>query len=113
MASTENVLLQRFVRKGDTAAFSQIVRAHTGLVYGVCLRILSDKEKAADATQETFFHLLQKASDIRTSVPAWLHRVATGKAVDMIRSDSSRRRSEVQQTDRQIDTRRSACEAKP
>jgi RNA polymerase sigma-70 factor (ECF subfamily) len=91
----EMAQLQRFVASGDTQAFSQIVHAHVGLVYGVCLRILGDKDKAADATQETFFQLLRKARDVETSVPAWLHRVASRKAVDIIRKDSSRRRSEA------------------
>lgn len=91
MAESENILLERFVNKGDAAAFSEIVRRHSGLVYWACQRILADKEKAADATQETFLQLLKSAGDITSSIPAWLHKVATGKAVDAIRSDSSRK----------------------
>ncbi len=101
-ASSEDVLLKRFVSAGDAGAFSQIVHAHAGLVYGVCLRILGDKERAADATQETFFQLLRGAGQIKASVPAWLHRVATRKAVDMIRSDSSRQRTEAEYADRKV-----------
>ncbi len=100
LTSSENILLQRFITRGDTKAFSEIVRAHAGLVYGVCLRILGDKDKAADATQETFYQLLQKARHIETSIPAWLHRVASRKAVDMIRNDSARRRTEAAYAER-------------
>jgi RNA polymerase sigma-70 factor (ECF subfamily) len=98
--SGEMILLQQFITYGDAQAFSKIVRAHAGLVYGVCLRILGDKERAADATQETFFQLFRKAHNIETSIPAWLHRVATRRAVDMIRSDSARRRSEAKYAQR-------------
>lgn len=101
-ASSEDVMLRRFVTTGDANAFSQIVRSHAGLVYGVCLRVLGDKEKAADATQETFFQLLRGAGQIKASVPAWLHKVATRKAVDMIRSDSSRQRTEAEYAERKI-----------
>jgi len=95
----EVVLLQRFVTTGDAAAFSEIVRRHIGLVYSTCMRILADRDKAADATQETFFQFLKKANNVTGSVPAWLHRVATCKAVDTIRTESSRRRAEGRYAD--------------
>jgi RNA polymerase sigma-70 factor (ECF subfamily) len=65
-------------------------------VYGVCLRVLEDNDKAADAVQETFLQLLRNAKDITGSVPTWLHRVATRRAIDAIRRDSSRKRREKQ-----------------
>ncbi len=95
MATSENVLLRRFVTKGDPAAFSEIVRRHAGLVYAVSMRVLGDRDKAADAVQETFFQFLRDAGRITGSIPAWLHRVAAGKAMDRIRNESSRRRREA------------------
>ena len=93
---SENILLQRFASTGDAEAFSEVVQLHAGLVYGACLRVLADKNKAADAVQDTFFQLLQNAGKITGSVPAWLHKVATRKAIDIIRRDSrlKRRRAE-------------------
>ncbi len=99
MAQDEAVLLQRFVASGDAGAFSEIVRRYASLVYSACMRILADRETAADATQETFFQLLKKANTITGSIPAWLHRVATGKAVDRIRAESARKRAEGQYAD--------------
>lgn len=96
MLESESVLLQRFTAGGDAEAFSEIVRRHAGMVYGASIRVLSDADLAADATQETFFQLLQNASEITGSVSGWLHRVATRKAVDVIRRDSSRRKREAQ-----------------
>jgi len=96
MAESENILLQRFARTGDAEAFSEIVRCYAGLVYGACLRVLQDQNKAADVVQETFFQLLRSAGKITGSLPAWLHRVATNKAIDVIRRDSSRRRREAE-----------------
>jgi RNA polymerase sigma-70 factor (ECF subfamily) len=93
MAESESVLLERFAG-GDAEAFAQIVGRYAGLVYGTCLRVLADADRAADATQETFFHLTKNARRIRGSLGAWLHRVAVRQAVDRIRSDSARRKRE-------------------
>lgn len=96
MLENEVVLLHRFAKTGDAEAFSEVVRRHAGLVYGACLRILSDRDKAADAVQDTFFQLLRNAGNITGSVPAWLHRVATRRAIDVVRRDSSIRRRETE-----------------
>jgi RNA polymerase sigma factor (sigma-70 family) len=61
--------------------------------------VLADRDKAADATQDTFLQLMRKAGEITGSIPSWLHRVAIRKAIDLIRSDSSRRRSERRYAD--------------
>jgi RNA polymerase sigma factor (sigma-70 family) len=95
MSESENILLRRFAASGDAEAFAEIIRRHAGLVYAACLRVLADKDRAADAVQETFLQLLRNAETITGSVPMWLHRVATRKAIDVIRRDSSRRQREV------------------
>lgn len=94
MAETESALLERFVRRGDRGAFAEIVRRYAGLVYATCMRVLADADRAADATQETFFQLMKKAGEIRGSLAGWLHRVAVRKAVDVLRDASARRRRE-------------------
>ncbi|MHC4744066.1 MAG: RNA polymerase sigma factor [Planctomycetota bacterium] len=95
MAESENILLRRFASTGDAEAFSEIVQRNAGLVYGACHRVLADKDRAADAVQETFLQLLRNAKTISGSVPNWLHRVATRKAIDLVRRDSSRRNREA------------------
>jgi len=95
MLEKEISLLRRFANKGDSEAFSEIVRRHAGLVYGACLRVLEDKTRAADVVQETFFQLYKDAGRITGSVPNWLHSVATRKAIDVVRKDSRRKRREA------------------
>lgn len=107
MAENEIVLLRRFAETGDAEAFSQIVHRHAGLVYGACLRVLQDRSQAADAVQETFLQLLREAGSITSSVPSWLHRVATRKALQAIRRDSRRRQREAKYAaDRPLKTSR-------
>jgi RNA polymerase sigma factor (sigma-70 family) len=71
-------LLERFVRGGDQTAFELIVRRHEHMVFGVCRRILHDRQDAEDAFQATFLALARKAASIRRreAVSGWLYRVA-------------------------------------
>lgn len=97
MASVETdlILLQRFKESGDAAAFSEIVRRYAGAVFATCHRILRDPSSAEDAAQETFFRLMTRPQRVSTSLGGWLHRAATRLALDIRRSDVSRRRREV------------------
>jgi len=94
VAENELVLLRRFVENNDAEAFSKIMQRHAPLVYGTCLRVLDDKTNVADVVQETFIQLLRDAGKISGSLPAWLHRVATHKAIDAVRRDARRRKRE-------------------
>ncbi len=96
MAETEAVLLKRFAGSGDAQAFAEIIRRHAGLVYGASLRILADVDRASDVAQETFLQLAKDAGSVTGSLPGWLHRVATHKAIDRRRQETSRRRRERQ-----------------
>jgi RNA polymerase sigma factor (sigma-70 family) len=96
MAETEAVLLKRFARGGDAAAFAEIIRRHAGLVYGAALRILADVDRASDVSQETFLQLTRDAGTVTGSLSGWLHRVATHKAIDQMRRETSRRRREME-----------------
>lgn len=96
MVETEAVLLRRFARTGDAEAFGEIIRRHAGLVYGAAWRILADMDRASDVAQETFLQLTKDAAKVTGSLPGWLHRVATHKAIDLIRRDSSRKHREMQ-----------------
>jgi len=94
MAETEAVLLRRFTGSGDAEAFAEIIRRHAGVVYGAALRILADVDRASDVAQETFLQLTKDAGHVTGSLPGWLHRVATHKAIDERRRDASRRHRE-------------------
>lgn len=94
MAETEAVLLKRFTGSGDAQALAELIRRHAGLVYGAALRILTDVDRASDVAQETFLQLTKDAASVTGSLPGWLHRVATHKAIDQMRRDASRRHRE-------------------
>jgi RNA polymerase sigma factor (sigma-70 family) len=86
-------LLDRFVKGGDQAAFELLVRRHEAMVFGVCRRIVGDRQDAEDVFQATFLALACKAGSIRQgeAVAGWLYRVACRGALQ-VRAAAQRRR---------------------
>ncbi len=94
MTESEANLLHRFVHRGDADAFAHLTRLYASMVYGTCLRVTGNPEEAADAAQDTFFDFLKNARKVSGSLGGWLHQVATRRAIDLVRRDSSRRQRE-------------------
>ncbi|HET6261234.1 MAG TPA: sigma-70 family RNA polymerase sigma factor [Chloroflexia bacterium] len=74
-------------REGDLSAFNWLVLRYQTRVYNLCLRMLTDPDAAADATQEAFLSAYKaigrfKGEQFRT----WLFRIATNACLDMLRS---------------------------
>jgi RNA polymerase sigma factor (sigma-70 family) len=92
MTISDQVLLDRFASTRDGESFAELVRRHSGMVYGVCRRVLNDRTLAEDAAQETFLHLLRQPAAVSESLVGWLHRVAHHKAVDLVRREVSQAR---------------------
>ena len=73
--------------RGDPRAFGALVARHERRIYGLCLRILGNREDAEDATQEAFLAALRKAASFRRAAAfsTWLYRIAVNAATDQAR----------------------------
>jgi RNA polymerase sigma-70 factor (ECF subfamily) len=83
---TDEELLAAHLR-GDRSAFGQLVARHERRVYGICLRMLGNREDAQDAAQEAFLAALRRASTFRQAAAfsTWLYRIAVNAATDQAR----------------------------
>lgn len=86
IARQEQELITR-AKSGDRAAFQQIYLQYHKRVFGICFRMLADKEVAEDVTQEVFIQLWQKLDNFRgeSKFSTWLHSVATNTVLGHLR----------------------------
>lgn len=94
--ASDHLLLNHYSRNHAPESFLELVRRHTGLVYGTCLRITANVHDAEELTQECFFDLARQPGEIRTSLVGWLHQAATHRALNRMRGERRRRVHEQQ-----------------
>ena len=85
--SAEDAQLVASFLEGDRRAFDQLMRAHEDRVFAVCLRILTDRDAALDAVQETFITVYRKAKQFSgaSAFSTWLYRIAVNTCYDQLR----------------------------
>jgi RNA polymerase sigma factor (sigma-70 family) len=93
-------LLERFVATRDEVAFEGLVKRHSGVVWGVCRRMLNHEQDAEDAFQAVFLTLARNASSIRKTdtLGCWLFGVACRIALKARQTALRRRSREAQAT---------------
>ena len=77
-AAEDVALINRYLG-GDVAVFDELVRAHEDRVFGICLRMMGNREAALDAVQETFLTVFRKADRGSTEVTTQRSRPGCGE----------------------------------
>jgi len=97
MNSSDEAVLERWVKGHDAEDFRTLVQRHAGMVYATCRRILRNDADAEDATQECFETLAQAktATGIQALGP-WLHGMATKHCLMRLRSERRRKNREAE-----------------
>src|SRR5258705_13550131 len=73
-------------QRGDLDSFNSLVLHYQDMVFNTALRILSDDDLAADATQEAFLSAFRSITSYRGgSFKAWLMRTVTNACYDELR----------------------------
>ena len=77
----------RLAQQGNAAAFEQLYRKYSGLVFTLCLRIVKNGSDAEDLTQEAFLQLFRKIHTFRgdAKFSTWLHRLTVNTALMRLR----------------------------
>jgi RNA polymerase sigma-70 factor, ECF subfamily len=84
-------------KRGDEAAWAELVEATYRDVYTLCLRILGDPDDAAEATQDAYLKAWRGLKGFRGDAmfQTWLYRVASNAAISKHRSRKRRRAHEA------------------
>lgn len=69
-------------QSGDRTAFSDLVRIHQDEVYTLALRLVADRELAADISQEAFVRAWRALPNFRgdAKFSTWMHRITVNVA---------------------------------
>ena len=78
-------------KKGDAAAFNQLVWAYQERAYNLAYRMLGDPDQAADATQDAFLSAYRAIREFRGgSFRAWILRIVSNACYDQLRRKQRR-----------------------
>jgi RNA polymerase sigma-70 factor (ECF subfamily) len=87
----------RRAAEGDESALGNLYDESKSLVYGIAMRVLSDKADAEEVTLDVFTQVWRNAREYdqsRGSPSAWLVLLARSRAIDRVRSRAARSRVE-------------------
>jgi RNA polymerase sigma-70 factor (ECF subfamily) len=84
------ILLER-ARAGDLAGFNDLVECYQDHLWSLVVRMVPDRDQAADAVQEAFFSAYRNLASFRGgSVRSWLSRICVNAAMDAQRAKKRR-----------------------
>ncbi|MEW6248181.1 MAG: sigma-70 family RNA polymerase sigma factor [Nitrospirota bacterium] len=90
------------VVKGDHQAFSQLYDQSSSLLYTLALRILGNRDEAAELLQDIYLEVWKKVAryDVGRGTPmAWLVTLTRSRALDRLRARASKARTVVDSMD--------------
>ena len=82
----DQALVER-LRRGDGAAFRQLVLKYQRPLYNAAYRVLGREEDARDITQVVFLRITQRLDgyDARYKFFSWLYRIALNESLNLLR----------------------------
>lgn len=82
----EDFLIKK-AKKGDSAAFSDLMEQHFAMIYNLALRMSGNPDDASDLTQEVMIKLFKNigAFEGKSKFSTWVYRVASNTCLDELR----------------------------
>ena len=79
-------------RKGDHAAFAELIRAHQTMIHSLTFRMTGSVADCKDLAQETFIRAYQQLDSYQGSskLSSWLYRIAVNACLDWRRREQRR-----------------------
>lgn len=92
--------------RGDQQAFAEVYDLTSVRVYGMVLRVVRDREQAAEVTQDVYVQIWREAARFDATLGgamSWLMMIAHRRAVDRVRAAESASRRDDRYASRQAD----------
>ena len=87
------------LKDGNEAAFKYLVDTYQDRVYNTAIGIVQNAEDAEDVAQEVFIQVYRSIHSFKgeAKLSTWLYRIATTRALDLLRSRKSKKRAGIMQ----------------
>ncbi|BCU78946.1 hypothetical protein llg_36610 [Luteolibacter sp. LG18] len=97
MKTTDTALLKLFAREQEEAAFTELARRYSSLIFHTALRRTGSHALAEEVSQKVLCALARKAAELALTTDdrglgPWLHRATSLEASKAIRTESSQQR---------------------
>ena len=92
----------RGVALGDRQAFEELYRRTAAKLFGVCLRILGERERAEEVLQDAYLMIWQRAGafdETRGTAMTWLITLTRNRAIDRLRAGGKLVTTAIDQAD--------------
>jgi RNA polymerase sigma-70 factor (ECF subfamily) len=79
--------------RGDRVAFERLYREHVNKIFSLCTRMVGDRTRAEELTQDAFVRAWEKLDQFRgdSAFGTWLHRLAVNVVLNDRQTESRRR----------------------
>jgi RNA polymerase sigma-70 factor (ECF subfamily) len=94
----EDLRLVASIRAGEQAAWGELISRYQDRLFTICLRMVHNRELAADLTQDAFVKVIQGLDkyDGRSKLSTWIIRVTMNVCLSKIRSEKLRRHASLE-----------------
>ena len=89
--------LVRAIQGGDTGAWSELLTRYQDRLFGVCLRMVGDRDRAADYAQDSMVRIIEGLGSYggRAKLSTWMIRVTMNVCFSRMRSEKLRRHASL------------------
>ncbi len=93
----DDLQLVERIRAGDPDAWVALISTYQDRLFSVCVRMVRDRELAADLTQDAFVKIIQglPSFDARAKLSTWMIRVTMNVCLSKLRSEKLRRHASI------------------
>jgi len=95
MSPADQVLFDQWITRRDANAFTRLAEKYAAMVYAVGRRITGNAHDAEDVAQAAFEALASERRAPKVHLGAWLHRVATYRALNHLNAENRRAEREA------------------
>lgn len=91
MQSVLQKIIQQ-IKKGDKAAFRQLVEHYQQAAFNLAFRMLGEEEEAKDVVQDSFIRIWEKIDtyNSKEKFTSWMYKIVNNRAIDSLRTRKRR-----------------------